>query len=164
EEQGRSLSERFTALGERERAATIALESEEAQVEVRRNALYEQEAQLEAARGQLSEATLAVDRHQGRSGYCREQIAETDTRATAERSEADELQAGVGPLAETLEARRAEAARLTLELQQAEADAAAAEAAVRECAARQAAAEAEQEAGRDAQVAMLGRIAALQNA
>jgi len=61
-----------------ERAASIALETEEAQLEVLRQSLYEHEAALEAARARLNELTLAVDRHQGRSGYCKQQLAETD--------------------------------------------------------------------------------------
>ena len=62
---------------QREQAAAIALETEEAQIEVRRTVLYEDEARLEEVRARLNELTLAVDRHQGRSGYCKEQIAET---------------------------------------------------------------------------------------
>ncbi len=164
QEQSRSLSERLTQEMEREQAASIALESEEAQMEARRTLLYEDEARLEEVRARLSELTLAVDRYQGKSGYCKEQIAETETRASQARGEAAELEARVGPLGETLEARRGEEAQLRVDLQLADDAARAADAAVHESTARQATTESEQDAARDAQVALLSRIATLQNA
>src|SRR5207245_4815382 len=129
-----------------------------------RTALYEEEARLEEIRARLSELTLAVDRHQGRSGYCREQIVETEGRAAHARAEAEELRARVGPLADHLDTRRSEEARLGLERTAAEAEARAAETAQVEASARQASAEKEQDAARDAQVDLMGRIAALLNA
>jgi chromosome segregation protein len=162
--QSDALAERLAAEAQREQAAAIALQSEEAQMEVRRTALYEEEARLEEIRARLSELTLAVDRHQGRSGYCREQILETEGRAAHARAEAEELRARVGPLADHLDTRRSEEARLRLERIAAEDEAQAAESAQADSAARQASAEREQDAARDAQVDLMGRIAALQNA
>jgi chromosome segregation protein len=162
-ERSRTLEARHTAEAERERAAAIALETEEAQLEVLRQGLYEREAALEAARNRLSELTLAVDRHQGRSGYCKQQIAETDVRAQEAEREEQELVARVAPLTETLVARRAEETQLQQSLRAAESELAAAEQAVAEAAAALAAAEEQQERGREAQVTLLGRIAALQN-
>src|SRR5207344_1392778 len=75
--QQQSLAERLAAETEREQAAHIVLGTEEAQMEARRTVLYEDEARLQERRGQLNDLTLAVDRHQGKSGYCKEQIAET---------------------------------------------------------------------------------------
>jgi len=162
-ERSRTLEERHNTEAERERAASIALETEEAQLEVLRQSLYEHEAALEAARARLNELTLAVDRHQGRSGYCKQQLAETDVRAQETAREEQELVARVAPLGETLGARRGEQSRLRDELLAAEAELSAAEAAVAEAAARLATAETDQERGREAQVALLGRIATLQN-
>ena len=76
-ERAAALSARLHEEKEREAAASLVLETEEAQAEVRRNALYDGEGRLQEARGRLNELTLAADRHQARSGYCREQIAET---------------------------------------------------------------------------------------
>ena len=121
-ERSRTLEARHAAEAERERAAAIALETEEAQLEVLRQSLYEHEAALEAARTRLSELTLAVDRHQARSGYCKQQIAETDVRAQETAREEQELVARVAPLGETLAARRGEESRLRDELQAAEAE------------------------------------------
>jgi chromosome segregation protein len=162
--QSDARAERLAAEGEREQAAAIALQSEEAQMEVRRNALYEDEARLEEVRARLGELTLAVDRHQGRSGYCREQIAETDARAAQARAEAEELLARVGPLADRVDERRSDEARLRIERAAAEDEARTAEAAQAEAGAQQADAEAQLDAARDGQVDLLGRIAALQNA
>jgi chromosome segregation protein len=162
-ERSRTLEARHTAEAERERAAAIALETEEAQLEVLRQGLYEREAALEAARNRLSELTLAVDRHQGRSGYCKQQIGETDVRAQEAEREEQELVARVAPLTETLAARRAEQTQLQESLRAAETEVGAAEQAVAEAAAALAAAEARQERGREAQVTLLGRIAALSN-
>jgi chromosome segregation protein len=164
EDQSRGLALRLAEEGEREKTTSIALETEEAQMEARRVALYEEEARLEEVRGRLSELTLAVDRHQGRSGYCKEQIGETEARASQARAEATELEARVGPLAQNLEAKRSEEARLRDELTAAEREAQAADAAVQQGSAQQAATEAAQDAARDAQVALLGGIATLTNA
>ncbi|HEV7501017.1 MAG TPA: chromosome segregation protein SMC [Vicinamibacteria bacterium] len=162
--QSDAVAERLATEGEREQAAAIALSSEEAQMEVRRTALYEDEAQLAEVRARLGELTLAVDRHQGRSGYCREQIGETDARAAQARAEAEELRARVGPLADRLDERRSDEARLRIELAAAEDEARTAETAQTEAAARQAESEAQQDGARDAQVDLMGRIAAFQNA
>ena len=162
-ERSRTLEERHGVEAGRERAASIALETEEAQLEVLRQSLYEHEAALEAARTRLNELTLAVDRHQGRSGYCKQQMAETDVRAQETAREEQELVARVAPLGETLAARRGEESRLREELLAAEAELGAAEAAVASAAAALAAAESDQERGREAQVTLLGRIAMLQN-
>ncbi len=159
----RVLEERHSAEAERERAASVALETEEAQLEVRRQSLYELEARLEEVRGRFNELTLAVDRHQGRSGYCKQQLAENEGRAQEAVREEEELVARVGPLGETLDGRRAEVLRLHDELAAAEGELHAAETAVGEAAARQAEAEAAQEGARESQVALLGRIATLQN-
>jgi chromosome segregation protein len=162
--QAEGIAVRLSTEAERERAASLALETEEAQMEVRRNALYDAEGRLEAVRARQGELTLAVDRHEGRSGYCKEQKAEAGSRAEEAGREAAELQGRVGPLAEGLDARRAEEARLRDELAAAETDARAADEAVHASTARQSETEAEQERCRDAQVAVLGRIAAYQNA
>jgi chromosome segregation protein len=162
-ERSRLLEERHGAEAERERVATIALESEEARLEVIRQGLYEREAGLEAARGRLNDLTLAVDRHQGRVGYCKQQLAENEGRAALAAREEEELVARVAPLTESLAAKREAEGRLREGLAAAEAEVATAEAEVAAAAAGQAAAEAEQERGREAQVGLLGRIAALQN-
>src|SRR5262249_32289686 len=91
EEQSRQVVARLGEESERDRAAAIVLETEESQMEVRRTVLYEAEAQLEEVRRRLGELTLAVDRHQGKSGYCKEQIGETEARAAQARTEAEEL-------------------------------------------------------------------------
>ncbi|HSD29683.1 MAG TPA: chromosome segregation protein SMC, partial [Vicinamibacteria bacterium] len=163
-EQGRSLAERLAAEAERERAASVALEGEEAQMEVRRHALYEEEARLEEVRGRLHELTLAVDRHQGKSGYCKEQIGETDARAEEARREAEDLESRVGPLGESLEARRADEARLRDEVGATENESREADGAVQESLAAQASTEGDLEKARDAQVGLMSKIAALQNA
>ena len=162
-ERSRVLEERHGAEAGRERAATIALETEEAQLEVRRQALYELEARLEEVRGRLNDLTLAVDRHQGRGGYCRQQLAENEGRAQQAAREEQDLVSRVAPLTEGLAGKRAAEGKLHEDLAAAERELGAAEAAVAEAAARQAEAEAGQERGREAQVGLLGRIAALQN-
>jgi len=163
QERSRALEARHEAEAERERAAAIALDTEEAQLEVLRQSLYEHEAALEAARARLSELTLAVDRHQGRSGYCKQQIAETEIRAQEAAREEQELVARVAPLDATLAEKRGEDERLREERRIAEAELQAAEAAVAEAAALLQAAEASQEQSREAQVALLGRMATLSN-
>ncbi len=162
-ERSRSLEERHAAEAERERAATVALDTEEAQLEVRRQALYDLAATLETVRARLSELTLAVERHQGRSGYCKQQIGETGTRAEQAAAEEQELVARVAPLSEGLTTRRDEEQRLREQLAVAEAELIAAETAVSEVTVRLSAAEREQEGERQAQVALLGRMAGLQN-
>ena len=159
-----SLAGRVAAEAERERLAAVALETEEAQMQARRTALYEGETRLEEVRARLGELTLAVDRHQGRSGYCREQIAEAEARAAEAEGEASDLEARVEPLDLSLEARRTDEARLRGELERAEASARAAEAAVLDASSALARSEQDLEAGREAQVTLLGRIATLQNA
>ena len=163
-QRSRGLEARHAAEAERERAAAIALDTEEAQLEVLRQTLYEHEAALEAARARLAELTLAVDRHQGRSGYCKQQIAETEARTQEAAREEQELVAREAPLDEALALQRAEDERLRAERQAAEAELAAAETAVAEAAARLQAAEAGQEQAREAQVALLGTLATLSNA
>jgi len=164
QEQSGALSARVADESGREQAAAIALEAEEAQMEARRGVLYDAEGALERARARLSELTLAVDRHQGRSGYCREQIDETEQRSAEEAREAEELQGRVGPLGAERAARSEDEARLRAHLAQAEDDARRADDAAHAAAARQREAEAEQEASRESQVSLLGRLAALQNA
>ncbi len=163
DEQARGLDERHATEAERERAASLALETEEAQIEVRRQGLYELEAALEEARARLGELTLAVDRHEGRGGHCREQIAETEARTREAEREADQLRSRVGPLEESRTTKQAEATALRERLAAAEEELRAAETAVQEASTRQGEADAEQEGAREAQVALLGRIATLQN-
>jgi chromosome segregation protein len=159
-----AVAGRAAVEGQREQAAAIALQSEEAQMEVRRTALYEDEARLEEVRARLGELTLAVDRHQGRSGYCKEQIAETDARAAQARAEAEELRARVGPLSDRLDERRSDEGRLRTARAAAEEEARLAESSQAEAAARQSSSEAELDKTRDSQVDLMGRIAASQNA
>jgi chromosome segregation protein len=163
-EKAGELAGRIAAEKEREAAASLALETEEAQAEVRRTVLYEGEGRLEAARARLNELTLAADRHQARSGYCKEQIAEAEARAAEARKEAAELESRVLPLARHVAARQEEEGRLRGERDAAAQEAASAEAAVQEATTHQAEAEAAQEAARESQVDLLGRVAALQNA
>jgi chromosome segregation protein len=164
QEQSRSLSERAAAESERERAAAIALETEEAQMEVRRNALYEEEARLEKARAAQADLTLAVERHQGKIGHFQEQMAGAEARAAEDEKEAAGLEGRVGPLADGLTARRAKYEREQAEKAAAEEQARRADQALQEASAAQAAAEAALERSRENQIALLGRIAALQNA
>jgi chromosome segregation protein len=162
--QSESLAERIGAEREREQAASIALESEEAQMEVRRTLLYEDEARLAEVRTRLNELTLAVDRHQSRSGYCKEQMAETEARAAEARTEAADLEARVGPLAGHLAERQGEDARLRGELLAAGDASRSAEAAVQDAGAAQARAEADLESARESQLTVLSSISSLQNA
>jgi len=164
EERIRSLVQRIGEEGERERAAGIVIETEEAQLAARRAVLYDEEARLEQARQRLSEATLAVERHEGRSGYCREQIAESGARAAEANGEAAGLEARVAPLAELISTREAENRRLAEQLAASEEGSRLADSAVAECASRLAANESDLDAARDAQVGLMSRIAMLQNA
>src|SRR5688572_27514885 len=107
-----SLHERHSAASEREQAASIALDSDEAQMQARRTALWEDEARLNEVRSRLHELTLTVDRHQGKSGYCKTQIGETEARREDARREGAELEVRVPPLKETLDTRRAEQEQL----------------------------------------------------
>jgi chromosome segregation protein len=159
-----ALDERLAVQSEREQAAAIALGAEEAQMEARRGALDEEESVLQAARSRLHELTLAVDRYQGKGGFGQAQIAEAERRGAEARAEADELRSRLSPLAETLEARRAEQADMEADRRAAEEEAAAQTQAQELALQRQAAAEAELEAAREEQIGLLGRIAALQNA
>jgi chromosome segregation protein len=163
-EQARSLEERLSVEGERESAAALALGTEEAQIEARRQGLYEEEGRLEEVRGRLNELTLAVDRHQGRAGYANEQIRETETRSEEARRETLELESRLGPLGQLLLAQRDEEARLREDGRAAERREEECETAVQEAAQRQTQAEAEQERGREAQVTLMGRSATLENA
>ena len=162
-ERSRALEERHDAEAGRERAATIALETEEAQIEVLRQALYELEARLEEVRGRLNELTLAVDRLEGRRGYCKQQLAENEGRAHEAAREEQELVARVTPFGEDLVRRRTDEQGLHDQLAEAEAEVQAADTAVTEAASELAEAEAALERARDAQVGLLGRIASLQN-
>ncbi|HET7294929.1 MAG TPA: AAA family ATPase, partial [Vicinamibacteria bacterium] len=159
-----SLEERFAAEGDRERAASVALATDEAQMEARRTGLYDEEGRLEATRGRLSELTITVDRCQGKTGYCREQIQEAATRGQEADQEAAELLARVEPLEGMLAAARAEETRLQEDAAAAEAEFSAAEDALAAAAQGQTEVERAQEQARDAQIATLGRIAALTNA
>ncbi len=159
-----TLEDRLSGEQQREQLASTALAAEEAQMEARRTGLYEEEARLDEVRARLSDLTLTVDRHQGKSGYCRQQIAETDTRAVQARDEAADLDARLGPLGEALAARAAESEQLRADLDGAAAEARAAEAGVQEAAQRQARSERELDAARDAQVAVVQRISTLSNA
>jgi chromosome segregation protein len=163
-QQARSLDERLSVEGERERAAALALGTEEAQIEARRQQLYEEEGRLEEVRGRLNELTLAVDRHQGKSAYTTEQIRESETRSEGAGREAAELEARVGPLNELLLAQQREEARLRESGRTAEKREEECEAAVEEAARRQGEAEAEQERAREGQVTLMGRSATLENA
>jgi len=163
-DQARSLDDRLGAEGARESAAALALGAEEAQIEARRQSLYEEESRLEEVRSRLNELTLAVDRHQGKSGYAKQQIAEAEARSEEARREAAELETRVAPLAEMRQTRQAEEARLREEASRAEAEQQSAEAGVQEASRRQAEAEAAQDRGREAQVALMSRAASLENA
>ena len=164
EEQQRLLSGRFGEEHEREQASTIALENEEAQMEARRQLLYEHEATLGSVRETLNELTLSVDRHQGRITYCKEQITEAQTRAGEARQEQASLESRIGPLTEQLEARRGEEAQGHSDLESAQAGSQEADAAVAAANTQQATSEKQLDAGRDAQVTVMGRIATLENA
>ncbi len=160
----RGLEERFALEGGREQAASLALETEEAQMEARRTSLYDEEARLESARATLNELTLAVDRHQGKSGYCKEQLQDAATRGAQAQQEAAELQSRVEPLEAALGAARSDEARLLGEVHAADLAFSAAEAVLVAASQAQLAAEADQERSREAQITALGRIAALSNA
>jgi chromosome segregation protein len=163
-EQLRGLDERLSEQQQREQAVSVALQAEEAQLEARRTGLYEEDARLEEARARMAEHTLAAERHQGRSTYAREQIAQAEARAAEADVEAVSLQERMGPLVEQLAGVRAESARMQGEREAAEAEQRAAEAALRESVARHDAAQAGQEQAREAQVGVLERLAMLQNA
>ncbi len=158
------LKERFADEGERERAASLALATEEAQLEARRAALYEEEARQEAVRGRLNALTLAVDRHQGKTGYCGEQIQDASTQEAQTQQDAAELSTRVEPLERALASARADESRMQEDAADADAEFAVAEAELAAATQRQLAVEKEQEEAREAQIAALGRIAALTNA
>ncbi len=158
------LETRIAEETERERTATIALETEEAQIEARRTWLYEEESRLEARRAALSDLTLSVDRHQNHGTYCKEQIKDSQARAAAARQEAEDLRGRLTPLASELEAHRALAEKLRLEVDAATAAVGFAEHAVGESARQETDLSAQLESMRAAQVDLLEKIAALQNA
>jgi chromosome segregation protein len=162
--QAEELDHRLRAEREREQAASLALSTEEAQIEARRHGLYEEEARLEAARQLVSELTLAVERQQGRIGYCQEQMAEAAARAGEARAEAEDLGARLLPVEAQLGARRAEAEGLEAERRRAEAEAQASEGGAGACAAELLRREGELERAREGQVEAVGRMAALRNA
>jgi chromosome segregation protein len=164
EEQQRLLTGRVGEDQSREQAAAIALETEEAQMEARRQVLYEHEGALNAARERLNELTLNVDRHQGRITYCKEQITEAETRAAEARQEQAGLEGRIGPLTEQVEARRAEETQGHLDLAAAQSECQEAEAGVQAAAAGQTTSESQLEAARQEQVAVMGRISTLENA
>ncbi len=164
EEHLRALDERLTEQQRHEQAVSIALQAEEAQIEARRIALYDEDARLEDARALMGEHTLAAERHQGRSAYAREQIAQAEARAEEADVEATSLHGRMEPLVERLGEVRAEWARMQGEREGAEGEQRAAEAALRESAARHDEAQAGQERAREAQVSVLERLAGLQNA
>ena len=158
------LQERLREETDRERNATIALETEEAQIEARRARLYENEGRLEALRTALSELTVALNRHENHSTYCKEQIKDSEARAEAARTEAAELDARLTPLSAELDAQRSLETTLRDELESTTATTATAEDAVRDRAAVVTRLAGEQEALREAQVAFVERMGALQNA
>jgi chromosome segregation protein len=162
-EQLRLLDERHAEQQQREQAVTIALQAEEAQLEARRTALYDEDTRLDEARGQMGEHTLAAERHQGRSAYARDQIAQAEARAQEADVEAASLQERLGPLFERLGTVRTDSARLQGEREAAESEQRAAESALRESSALYDGRQAEQEQAREAQVGILERLAGLQN-
>jgi len=163
EEQSRQLAFRLAEQTDRERAASMVLATEEAQIGARRAALYDEEARLEDARKRLSDITLAFEKHQGRSGYCKAQIAETKARSKQTEDDVSELRTRVGPLEGALATARADEERLRKELLRSEETSREAEEALHAAVRLQGAIEREQEGARDAQVAILGKIATLQN-
>jgi chromosome segregation protein len=164
DEQLRSLDARFQVEAAREQAASLALDTEEAQLEARRTALYDEDARLAASRARLGELTLSVDRHQGRCGYCREQIQDAGSRLAQGEQEGAELRSRVEPLEAALDAAREEESRLAAAVHAAEAGFSAAEATLAAAARQQLQLEQEQEQCRDAQIAAMSRLAALSNA
>jgi chromosome segregation protein len=161
--QATELEERMTSEVTREQDAATALQAEESQMEARRTVLYEREATAQQVRDRLNELTLAVDRHQGRSGYCRDQISETVARGEQARQEGVELEERVGPLGERMQGRREDGVRLQAEFQAAEQESRDAEQGQQAAQAAQAQAEREQESAREALVSLMGRLAALQS-
>jgi chromosome segregation protein len=159
--QSTELEERLAAEAVREKDAATALETEETQMEARRTVLYERESTAQQVRDRLNELTLAVDRHQGRSGYCRDQISETVARGEQSRQEGVELEERVGPLAERLQGRRDDGVRLRQDFQAAEDEARAAEQSLQAAGSAQAGAERAQDLAREGLVALMGRLASL---
>jgi chromosome segregation protein len=163
QDQSTRLAGRIGEEGEREQAASLALNTEEAQLEARRTHLYEEESRLESLRAELQELTLSIDRNESRSGYCKEQIQEAEARKEEAAREASELEARHLPLSSSLEGKRAEELSLREQLQATEARAQGAEEAVRRAAAGLSDEEAALEAVRDAHIITLGRLTTLQN-
>ena len=163
-ERSRTLEERHATEAERERAASIALETEEAQLEVLRQSLYEHEAALEAARTRLQRADARRRPPPGpqrllQAADGRDRRARAGNRARG----AGARRARRTARRDARRAARTSRAACATSCTAAEAELGAAEAAVAAAAAALAAAETDQERGREAQVALLGRIATLQN-
>jgi chromosome segregation protein len=159
-----ALVERLRAEGERETAAGLALSTEEAQLEARRTALYDEEGSLTESRARLSEATLAVERHEGRSAHCREQASEAEERRKEAEQEAAELDGRRPPLLEQWRGRQDDERRLGDELSAATEEGRVLEESLAAAYAQQATAEAGQDAAREGQLTLVGRLAALANA
>jgi chromosome segregation protein len=163
-EQGEGLAVRIEEESSREQAASLALNTEEAQLEARRVHLYEEEARLEALRQRQNELTLALDRFTNQSGYCKEQIGETGTRREEAEAEAADLEARVGPHLIALEAKQSEERTLREQLGAAGADVASAEETVHGATAELQARETELEQARETHLLTIGRVSTLQNA
>lgn len=159
-----SVETRLAEEAEREKAATVALDTEEAQIGARRAGLYEEEAGLDALRTALNELTVAVNRHESHSAYCKEQIKDAVARAEAARAEAAELEGRLGPLSEQVASQRVLAQSLRSEVEATSALAERAESVVRERSTVVASVETEQDSAREAQVGFVEKIGALQNA
>ncbi len=158
------LEARLGEESDRERSASVALETEEAQLGARRAGLYEEEGRLEGLRASLGELTVALNRHEGHSLHCKEQVKDSEARAAAARTEGAELEARVAPLALELDTHRTMEQTLRDEVAATSATTAGAETLVRERAAAVSQLTVEQDTVRDAQVGLVEKIGALQNA
>lgn len=163
DQKARLLDGQVREEADRERSAGLVLETEDAQLAARRAALYDEESGLEDQRGRLNDLTLSIDRQQGRSGFCKEQISETTNRESDLLREAEELSSRIAPMADTLTNKREELRRIETDLREAESGCAEAEAFVARSVAQQTAIEAQLDESRIAQVELMSRIAALQN-
>ena len=160
---GEELRGRLDQERSRERAGSVVVDTEEAQLEAHRTRLYSDEERLQKLRDRTGELALEVDRRQNRSTYCREQLDTTEGRAEGADAEAIELQARIEPLGESLVGRRAEEQQLKLSRERADNEVTEAEKAVRETVATQRATEVDIETARDRQLALIGQITSLQN-
>ncbi len=160
---GEELLGRLDQERSRERAASVVVDTEEAQLEAHRTRLYSDEERLEKLRDRTGELALEVDRRQNRSSYCREQLEATEGQAEGADAEALELQARVEPLGESLVGRRVEEEQLKLSRERADTEVSEAERTVREAAATQRATEMDIETARERQLALIGQITSLQN-